>query len=106
MLNNLSEQVRLCYERAAEAKERAEQMLDPEAKADFLKMETRWLRLARSYQFGERLDDFTRENAHQAKTAQAKMDRAKTARVVTTLSPQPAPINILIVDDEPKNLNV
>jgi hypothetical protein len=44
-------------------------MLDPEAKADFLNMERRWLLLARSYEFGERLDDFTRGNSRQAKLA-------------------------------------
>jgi hypothetical protein len=70
MLHNLSEQVRLCYERAAEAKERADEMHD-EAKADFLNMERRWLLLARSYEFGERLDDFTRENSRRAKVARA-----------------------------------
>jgi CheY-like chemotaxis protein len=67
MLHPLSENIRLCYERAAEARERAEETLDPKAKADFLTMEKRWLLLARSYQFGERLDDFTRENTHRAK---------------------------------------
>jgi hypothetical protein len=36
MLQNLSEHVRLCYERATEAKERANEVPDPEAKADFL----------------------------------------------------------------------
>jgi PAS domain S-box-containing protein len=71
MLQNLSEQVRLCYERATEAKERADEVLDPEAKADFLNMERRWLLLARSYEFGERLDDFTRENSRRSKVVHA-----------------------------------
>jgi two-component sensor histidine kinase len=71
LLQNLSDKVKLCYERAAEAKERADEMLDPEAKADFLNVERRWLLLARSYQFGERLDDFTRESSRRAKTARA-----------------------------------
>jgi hypothetical protein len=57
LLHNLSERVRLCYERAAEARERAESLPDPEAKADFLAMEQRWLLLARSYEFGESLPD-------------------------------------------------
>jgi PAS domain S-box-containing protein len=69
LLENLSDEIRLCYERAVEAKEHADQVLDPEAKADFLNMERRWLLLARSYEFGERLDDFTRENSCQAKLA-------------------------------------
>lgn len=65
MLQNLGEQVRLCYERAAEARERADEMHDPDAKTDFLNMEKRWLLLARSYQFEESLGDFTRYNASQ-----------------------------------------
>ncbi len=66
MLQNLSEKIRLCYERAAEAKERAGEMLDPQAKLDFLRMEHRWLLLARSYQFSDSLEDFTRFNASQS----------------------------------------
>ena len=33
--------------------------LTPAAKKDFLDMERRWLSLARSYEFAERLSDFT-----------------------------------------------
>ncbi len=68
MLQNLSEEISLCYERAAEAKQRADRLLDPEAKADFLNMERRWLLLARSYEFGERLDDFTQEKRASSET--------------------------------------
>jgi PAS domain S-box-containing protein len=60
LLENLSEQIRLCYEHAAKARERAEASLDPAVKADFVKTERRWLLLARSYELAERLDDFTR----------------------------------------------
>jgi PAS domain S-box-containing protein len=58
MLQNLSEQILLCYERAAEAKQRAEETGDPKVKAEFLNTERRWLLLARSYQLSERLKDF------------------------------------------------
>jgi PAS domain S-box-containing protein len=71
LLHNLSDKVRLCYERAAEAKERADEMLDPEAKTDFLNAEKRWLLLARSYEFGERLDDFTRESSRRTNFGRA-----------------------------------
>jgi two-component sensor histidine kinase len=71
LLQNFSDKVKLCYERAAEAKERADEMLDPEAKAEFLNVEKRWLLLARSYQFGESLDDFTRENSRRVESARA-----------------------------------
>jgi PAS domain S-box-containing protein len=96
MLQNLSEEIRLCYERAAEAKERADRMRDPQAKADFSNMERRWLLLARSYEFGERLDDFTRENERQA----------KWARAIPPVPHRQASTNILIVDDEVRNLSV
>jgi len=71
VLQNLSDKVRLCYARAAEARERADEVLDPEAKADFLNMERRWLKLARSFELGERLDDFTRDNSRRMKLARA-----------------------------------
>jgi hypothetical protein len=58
LLQNLNERVRLCYERAVEAREHANFLSDPEAKADFLKVEQSWLILAHSYQLGERLNDF------------------------------------------------
>jgi PAS domain S-box-containing protein len=97
LLKNLSDKIRLCYERAVEARERADEMLDPEAKADFLNTERRWLQLARSYEFNDRLGDFTQESVRQAKLRQS--------RLAPVLHRQ-APINILIVDDEPKNLTV
>jgi hypothetical protein len=69
LLQHLSDKIRLCYERAAEAKERADEMLDPEAKADFLNMEKRWLLLARSYELGERLEEL-----HAGKLASSEPD--------------------------------
>src|SRR5690349_10699632 len=63
MLNDLSEQIRLCYDRAEDAKQKAEATSDSALKADLLEMERRWLMLARSYAFGESLSDFTKENA-------------------------------------------
>jgi PAS domain S-box-containing protein len=60
MLQNLTERIRLCYERAAEARQRAEETSDPKAKADFLDTERRWLLLGRSYQHSESLKDFIR----------------------------------------------
>jgi hypothetical protein len=43
MLQKLSEQVRNCHERAAEAKRKAEAAADPASKASFLDMEKEWL---------------------------------------------------------------
>jgi PAS domain S-box-containing protein len=63
MLRRLSEQVRACYERAAESKRNAEEATDSRLKGDFLDMEKRWLALARSYEFTESLEVFTAANA-------------------------------------------
>jgi PAS domain S-box-containing protein len=62
-LQKRSEQVQACLERAFEAECKAWVSADPALKADFLQMEKRWLALARSYEFSERLTDFTAENA-------------------------------------------
>jgi PAS domain S-box-containing protein len=80
MLQNLSEQSRLCYERAVEAKQRAEEMSDPEAKADFLNTERRWLLLARSYQLNESLKDFIRAIPHRPKAASTQVDATDRRR--------------------------
>ena len=63
MLEQLSDQIRSCYERAAEAKAKADAINDPVLRAEFLDMETRWLTLARSYGFTESLGDFTTANS-------------------------------------------
>jgi PAS domain S-box-containing protein len=57
MFERLIEQVRACYERAADAKQKAEAAADPESKASFLDIEQRWLALARSYELTEDLGD-------------------------------------------------
>jgi hypothetical protein len=58
MLEQLSDQVRVCYQRAAEAKANADATNDPAVKAEFLDMESRWLTLTRSHGFTESLGDF------------------------------------------------
>jgi PAS domain S-box-containing protein len=62
MLERLSDKIRGCYERAAEAKARADASDDPALKAEHLNAEGRWLTLARSYGFSESLEDFTAAN--------------------------------------------
>jgi len=56
MLQKLSEQVRACHERAAEARRRAEAAKDRALKNSFLEIETHWLVLARNYALAERAD--------------------------------------------------
>jgi hypothetical protein len=63
MLEPLSDQVRECRERAAEAKAKADATNDSALKAELLDMERRWLTLARSYGSTESLGDFTTANS-------------------------------------------
>jgi PAS domain S-box-containing protein len=63
VLQKLSEQVKACYQRALDANRKADRTGDAALKADFLEMERHWLVLAWSYQFTERLTDFTAANA-------------------------------------------
>jgi hypothetical protein len=62
VLQKLSDHIRNCLDRGAEAKRQAERTVDPRAKADFLRLERRWTRLAQSYQFTERLERFLLHN--------------------------------------------
>jgi PAS domain S-box-containing protein len=63
MLQKLSGRVQECFEFALDAKRDADRTDDPVRKAGFLEMEKRWLLLARSLEFTERLTDFTATNA-------------------------------------------
>jgi hypothetical protein len=44
-----------CLERAANARSRAEEAADPARKAEYLRLGSNWIRLARSYEFAKRL---------------------------------------------------
>jgi hypothetical protein len=57
MLKVLSEDVRECYRRAEECARQAKAQLNPEHRRDFLDLELRWLKLARSYEVSERVKD-------------------------------------------------
>jgi hypothetical protein len=56
----LGEQIRECYLHAEECKRRAERERDPETRAAFVAMQTRWLSLAHNYEFAEQLSDLSR----------------------------------------------
>src|SRR5262245_61449184 len=58
MLRQLSKEQRECLDRALECRGRADASTDGTARKTFLDMEQRWLRLARSYEYMERLDLF------------------------------------------------
>jgi hypothetical protein len=59
MLQKLSKDICVCYQRAEQCRRAAETAHSPSAQDDFLNMEQRWLSLAHSYEFAERLSDFT-----------------------------------------------
>jgi PAS domain S-box-containing protein len=73
MLEQLNDQIRECHERAAEAKARADATNDPALKAEFLNTERRWLTLARSYGFTERLEDFAAANSEQQRKSDKRL---------------------------------
>jgi hypothetical protein len=59
MLQNLSEEIRECLHRAEECRRLSKTAAMPSAIKDYLEMEQLWLNLARSYEFAERLSNFT-----------------------------------------------
>ena len=59
MLQKLTEEIAECYAHASHCRERAKAAVDLSIKRDFLDMERRWLALAHSYEFAERLSNFT-----------------------------------------------
>jgi hypothetical protein len=61
VLRNLSEEIRECYRHAEDCSQKAAAQTDPKLKVDFLQLEQRWLFLARSYEFTERLENFSDE---------------------------------------------
>jgi hypothetical protein len=61
MLNNLGEQVRECHRHAELCAWRASVQADSQLKDVYLEMEQRWLLLARSHEFTQRLADFSDE---------------------------------------------
>jgi hypothetical protein len=66
MLNDLSEQIRECVQHAEDCARQAAAQTCPKLKGDFLDMERRWLFLARSYEFSERVATFSAEINRQA----------------------------------------
>ena len=75
MLENLSQQVRDCLRLAEECGNNAKVERDSGLVRDFLDMERRYLSLARSYQFSERLESFTKHNKKRQADAAEILDR-------------------------------
>jgi hypothetical protein len=66
VLNNLSEQIRECLRHAEDCSQKAAAQTDPNLKEDFLNLERRWLYLARSYEFTDRLTALSDETKRHA----------------------------------------
>ena len=63
MLNNLSEQIRECLQHAEDCARKAAELPNSSLlRQDFLRLEKRWLELARSVEFSESLDTFTKNS--------------------------------------------
>ena len=72
MLQNLAAEIINCYERARQAREKADRAINREFKAEFLAAEGRWLALALSY-----------ERQHQLSRTIAEFDRRRKAGAIT-----------------------
>ena len=55
MLQKTQHDVAYCHQRAEESRRLAAREIDPGRRQEFLDMEARWMRLATSYEFAERL---------------------------------------------------
>lgn len=62
MLQNLSREVRECYQRAEVCAHRAQTAFDEETRQDFRALEKSWLKLAHSYEFAEQILAFTNKS--------------------------------------------
>src|SRR5947207_15149919 len=58
-LKNICEQIRDCLQHAEDCAKKAAAQTDQKLKQDFLDNERRWLMLAQSYDFTQRLGDFS-----------------------------------------------
>jgi hypothetical protein len=58
MLQKLSEEIQECYRHADECRQRAEKAFTEKGRQEFIDMERRWLSLADSYEFAERLSNY------------------------------------------------
>jgi hypothetical protein len=63
LLENLSEEVRQCYEHAEQCAGQARATQDEKRRADYLRLAQGWLKLAESYELWLRLKLFTNEAA-------------------------------------------
>jgi hypothetical protein len=58
MLKDLPDHIRACHQSAAVCHEQANEAADERSKAEYLRMESSWMQLARSYAFVDSLEHF------------------------------------------------
>lgn len=73
MLRKLSDEIRYCYERAEACLRKAQESVSKEQRESYAQIAKNWINLARSYEFSERILDFTNENDRRRK-AERKPD--------------------------------
>lgn len=61
MLQKTREDVAFCYQRAEESRRMGSRETDPARRREYADMETRWIKLAISYQFAEQLNTYQEE---------------------------------------------
>jgi hypothetical protein len=77
MLENLSAEVRECLGLAADCAERAKAEHNPALQRDFIEMERRWLKLARSFLSFERLQTFSAHHEQQRGDLSDRLEQLK-----------------------------
>jgi hypothetical protein len=76
MLVRLSQRIADCLERSRVCGEKAREACDSASQRDFSDLEDRWLALAQSYEFSERLASMINERAAQKRKVRAILGRA------------------------------
>jgi hypothetical protein len=61
MLQKTHEDVAYCYQRAEESRRMRARETDPARRQEYADMETRWIKLAISYQFADQLNTYQEE---------------------------------------------
>ena len=77
MLANLSAEVRECLWHAEDCSERAKIELNPAMQRDYMEMERRWLKLARSYQLFERMQTLSAHEDRQRGELSDRLEQLK-----------------------------
>jgi len=62
MLRKVSDQIQDCLDLAVEARRQAEETADPVRKAEYLRSELRWIRMARHCECAESLESLSPQN--------------------------------------------